>query len=135
MKITARPRSLAKAPSPASNEGWAVLSTLIAGFVVWGGLGWLLDHWWGTRLMTPIGLLIGMGLGIYAVVMRFGATGVDPTTKTTAASSTSQREKPNTSSTSSTPPRTTSGTAAVFPTAPSHQGQPPAGTRRETECP
>ena len=48
------------------------MSTLIAGFAVWGGIGWLLDQWWGTRLMTPIGLLIGMALGIYAVVARHG---------------------------------------------------------------
>lgn len=135
MKITARSRSLAKAPSAGANEGWAVLSTLIAGFVVWGGIGWLLDHWWGTRLMTPIGLLIGMGLGIYAVVMRFGTTGVDPTTKTTATSRVAAQQTSSTSTTSTTPPRTTSGTAAVSPMAPSPQGQPPAGTRRETECP
>lgn len=48
------------------------MTTLISGFVVWGGIGWLLDLWWGTRLMTPIGLILGMGLGIYAVVARFG---------------------------------------------------------------
>ena len=48
------------------------MSTLIAGFAVWGGIGWLLDQWWGTRLMTPIGLIVGMALGIYAVVARHG---------------------------------------------------------------
>jgi F0F1-type ATP synthase assembly protein I len=48
------------------------MSTLIAGFAVWGAIGWLLDQWWGTRLATPIGLLIGMALGIYAVVARHG---------------------------------------------------------------
>jgi hypothetical protein len=48
------------------------MSTLIAGFAVWGAIGWLLDQWWGTRVATPIGLLIGMALGIYAVVARHG---------------------------------------------------------------
>jgi F0F1-type ATP synthase assembly protein I len=64
-------------PTPSSdhsgaNEGWAVISTLIGGFVLWGGIGWLLDHWWGTRFATPVGLIIGMVLGIYAVVARAG---------------------------------------------------------------
>ena len=66
-------------PTPGSdhsgaNEGWAVVSTLIGGFVVWGGIGWLLDRWWGTRFATPVGLIIGMALGIYAVVARAGHT-------------------------------------------------------------
>lgn len=62
-------------PSPASQgmgEGWAAVSTLIGGFVFWGGVGWLLDHWWGTDFLTPIGVVLGMALGIYAVVMRYG---------------------------------------------------------------
>lgn len=52
--------------------GWSVMTTLIGGFVVWGGIGRLLDWWLDTRLMTPIGLIVGMALGIYAVVARFG---------------------------------------------------------------
>ena len=58
--------------SRGADEGWAVLSTLISGFVVFGGIGWLLDHWWDTHLMVPIGLIVGMALSIYAVVMQFG---------------------------------------------------------------
>lgn len=55
-----------------TDEGLAVLSTLIGGFVVWGGIGWLLDLWWGTKFLTPVGLIVGMALGIYAVVARNG---------------------------------------------------------------
>ena len=65
-------RPTVRPASKGADEGWAVLSTLISGFVVFGGIGWLLDQWWGTRLMTPIGLVVGMSLGIYAVVMQFG---------------------------------------------------------------
>lgn len=53
-----------------SNEGWAVISTLLGGFAVWGGIGWLLDRWWGTHFAVPVGLIVGMALGIYAVVAR-----------------------------------------------------------------
>lgn len=48
------------------------MTTLIGGFAVWGGIGWLLDRWLDTRLLTPIGLIVGMALGVYAVVARFG---------------------------------------------------------------
>ena len=60
----------AKPPSPGADEGWAVLGSLLSGLILFGGLGWLLDQWWGTRVMTPVGALLGMALGIYAVVMR-----------------------------------------------------------------
>jgi F0F1-type ATP synthase assembly protein I len=48
------------------------MTTLIGGFAVWGGIGWLLDRWLETRFLTPVGLIVGMALGIYAVVARFG---------------------------------------------------------------
>ncbi len=66
MKIFPR----AKPPSPGADEGWAVLGSLISGLLLFGGLGWLLDMWWGTRVMAPVGAVIGLALGIYAVVMR-----------------------------------------------------------------
>lgn len=52
--------------------GWSSTSTMLGGIVVWGGVGWLLDHWWSTRFATPIGAIMGMALGIYAVVARYG---------------------------------------------------------------
>jgi F0F1-type ATP synthase assembly protein I len=60
----------ARPPSPGADEGWAVLGSLISGLVLFGGLGVLLDQWWDTRVMAPVGAVIGMALGIYAVVMR-----------------------------------------------------------------
>jgi F0F1-type ATP synthase assembly protein I len=60
----------ARPPSKGADEGWAVLGSLISGLLVFGGLGWLLDQWWGIRVMAPIGAVVGMALGIYAVVMR-----------------------------------------------------------------
>ena len=64
--------------SSGANEGWAVLSTLIAGFVVWGGIGFLLDRWLGTKFLTPVGVIVGMVLGIYAVVARYGRPSPQP---------------------------------------------------------
>lgn len=53
-----------------ADQGWTVISTLLGGFAVWGVIGWLLDRWWGTHIALPIGLIVGMALGIYAVVAR-----------------------------------------------------------------
>ncbi len=30
-------------------EAWTYLSTIMAGIAVWGGAGWGLDYWLGTR--------------------------------------------------------------------------------------
>ena len=53
--------------------GWAIITTLIAGMVVWGGLGFLLDAWAGTdNVFLGLGVVIGAGLGIYIVYLRHG---------------------------------------------------------------
>ncbi len=91
--------------SHGADEGWAVTTTLIGGFAVWGGLGWVLDRWLETRLFTPIGLIVGMALGIYAVVARFGLA-AEPDRALKAARQRADRDMP-----------------------------PPVGTREETECP
>ena len=49
---------------------------MISGMAVWGGVGWLLDRWWDTRVFFPVGILLGISVAIYLVVARYGA--VDP---------------------------------------------------------
>ncbi|HJV05531.1 MAG TPA: AtpZ/AtpI family protein [Actinomycetota bacterium] len=52
---------------------WNIIATLLAGMLVWGGLGWLADRWLDTgRLFTAIGLLVGTAGGIYLVYVRYG---------------------------------------------------------------
>ena len=53
--------------------GWAITSTLIAGMLVMGGLGYLVDGLVGTeRVFTGIGFVVGAALGVYAVYLRYG---------------------------------------------------------------
>jgi len=112
-------RARADATSSGVDQGWAVMTTLIGGFAVWGGIGWLLDRWWGTTFLTPVGVIVGMALGIYAVVARYG--GLQPTSVPPAGHKTQQQDL-HTSQLhgSASDPR---------------PGPPPASTRRETECP
>lgn len=53
-----------------TDQGWAVISSMLAALALWGVIGWLLDQWWGTKFALPVGVIIGMALGIYAVVAR-----------------------------------------------------------------
>jgi F0F1-type ATP synthase assembly protein I len=60
--------------SQGMNQGMQVLSYLVSGVLLYGGLGWLGDHFLGTGFLLPIGIVLGAGFGIYLVVKRFGAT-------------------------------------------------------------
>ena len=52
---------------------WSITGTLLAGILVWGGIGFLLDRWLGLRwLFLPIGMVIGAGASIYVVYVRYG---------------------------------------------------------------
>ncbi len=51
---------------------WSVLSTLLAGPLVWGGAGWLVGQWLDARWMTPVGIVLGSALSLYIVYVRHG---------------------------------------------------------------
>jgi F0F1-type ATP synthase assembly protein I len=55
-----------------AETGYAVIGTLISGMAVWGGVGWLLDRWLDTRFFAPVGIILGISVAIYLVVVRFG---------------------------------------------------------------
>jgi F0F1-type ATP synthase assembly protein I len=53
------------------NIGWSIVSYLLSGILVWGGVGWLLDRWLETEaLFTVVGILGGCALGIYLGYVR-----------------------------------------------------------------
>jgi ATP synthase protein I len=57
-----------------SGSGMAVISYLITGIVVWGGVGWLIDSWLGTKgIAASIGAILGAAAGVYLIVRRLGA--------------------------------------------------------------
>ena len=56
--------------------GWAITSTLVAGMVTVGGLGYLLDKVLDTgTVFTAIGFVLGAASGIYIVYLRYGKGG------------------------------------------------------------
>lgn len=53
--------------------GWAITSTILAGILTWGGLGYVVDRLAGTsRIFTAIGFVLGAAGGIYLVYLRYG---------------------------------------------------------------
>jgi ATP synthase protein I len=71
-------RSMAGRPDP--NDMWAGMSTgvtisayLLSALIVWGGIGWLIDHLAGTgKVFTAIGMIVGAAAGTYLIYLRYG---------------------------------------------------------------
>ena len=53
-------------------DAWAVVSHLLAGVILYGGIGWLLDEWLGTRGFVGVGIVLGAGAGVWLVWLRYG---------------------------------------------------------------
>ncbi len=69
----ARPRPQAaddRQPSGA-DVGWGITGTMLSGLIVWGGAGLALDRWLGTDFLVLIGAILGLGVAIYLVVMKY----------------------------------------------------------------
>jgi len=60
------------AESAGSDVGMRIFAEMLAGILLYGGLGYLGDHFWHTSFLLPAGLLIGFGLSMYLVFKRFG---------------------------------------------------------------
>ncbi len=54
------------------DQGYRILSYLLSGLLFYGGLGWLADRWLSITWCLPTGLILGMVLGIYLVIKRYG---------------------------------------------------------------
>jgi F0F1-type ATP synthase assembly protein I len=53
--------------------GWSITSTLIAGMLAWGGIGYLVDRVTGLhQVFLPIGIILGGAGGVYIVYLRYG---------------------------------------------------------------
>jgi len=51
------------------------ISYLVGGMLVWGFVGWLVDHYWTGHMgiATAIGVVVGGAAGVYLIVRRLGA--------------------------------------------------------------
>jgi ATP synthase protein I len=66
-----RPAPGSDPPNLSEGTGWAVVSYLIGGMVLYGGIGWLIGRWTHIAALFPIGLLLGIGLSLALIIFRF----------------------------------------------------------------
>lgn len=62
-----------KPSPPNSGDGWRVLSYLIGGVAVYGGIGFGLDRLLGTQFLLPVGIVLGAGLTVAMLHFRYGS--------------------------------------------------------------
>jgi ATP synthase protein I len=64
-----------------AGTAWSITATLLAGILVWGGIGYLVDRWMGfDGLFLPIGMVVGIAGSLYIVYVRYGREDGDRTT-------------------------------------------------------
>jgi ATP synthase protein I len=69
---TAKPRAGGKQPpTPSEGTGWAIVSYLIGGMVLYGGIGWLVGRWTHIEALTGVGVVLGIGLSLALIIFRF----------------------------------------------------------------
>jgi ATP synthase protein I len=61
-------------PEAHESDGWRILSYMIGGMVLYGGIGWLVGHWTGISVFFPIGMIFGLALSIVLIILRVTRT-------------------------------------------------------------
>jgi F0F1-type ATP synthase assembly protein I len=56
---------------PREGTGWSIVSYLIGGMLLYGGIGWLIGRWTHIEALTGVGIIIGIGLSLALIIFRF----------------------------------------------------------------
>jgi hypothetical protein len=67
-------------PPPQDSDAMAALSLIISGVLLWGAIGWALGRWLDVPVLAGLGLVVGGGLGVLAVYIRYGRAQSGPPT-------------------------------------------------------
>jgi ATP synthase protein I len=59
---------------PRESDGWTILSYLLGGMILYGGIGWVVGHYTGISVLFPLGMILGIGLSVALVIYRFTRT-------------------------------------------------------------
>jgi F0F1-type ATP synthase assembly protein I len=55
-------------------DGWQILSYMLGGMILYGGIGWLVSHFTGIAILFPLGMILGIGLSVAMIIFRFTRT-------------------------------------------------------------
>jgi ATP synthase protein I len=72
--VTGRAGPAPEQPPRPADDGWKVFSSMIAGMVFYGGLGWLIGHWTRIPILFPLGMILGIVLSVLLVIFRYTRT-------------------------------------------------------------
>ena len=61
--------------APRESDGWQILSYMLGGMILYGGIGWLIGRWTGISILFPIGMVLGIGLSVALIIFRFTRSG------------------------------------------------------------
>ena len=61
-------------------DPWLAFGYLVAGVLLYGGIGWALDRWLNTSFLVVVGILFGAGLGMFMTWRRFRVPETDHST-------------------------------------------------------
>ena len=53
-------------------DAYGALGLVISGVLFWGVVGYLVSEWLDNSVFVMLGLLLGMGAGLYLVWFRYG---------------------------------------------------------------
>jgi ATP synthase protein I len=73
MSSTAKPGTGTKnePPAPSEGTGWAIVSYMVGGMLLYGGIGWLIGRWTHIEALTGVGIVLGIGLSLALIIFRF----------------------------------------------------------------
>ena len=60
-----------------SGTGYEILSYIVAGMIVYGGIGWLVGRAVHIELLFPIGAVVGLAISLGWIVYRYGIKGAE----------------------------------------------------------
>jgi F0F1-type ATP synthase assembly protein I len=55
-----------------AGDSYGALSYILAGPLLYGGLGWVADHLLGTIFFLPLGVVGGLALSVFVIYKRYG---------------------------------------------------------------
>jgi F0F1-type ATP synthase assembly protein I len=68
----------AEAATVTGSEAWAIVNRMIAGILIYGGLGWFIGRFFdAATLGFTIGTFLGLGLAMYTTTVKIKALGED----------------------------------------------------------
>jgi ATP synthase protein I len=61
-------------PPTRQSDGWQILSYMLGGMILYGGIGWLVSYLTGISILFPLGMILGIGLSVALIIFRFTRT-------------------------------------------------------------